>query len=303
MLYLVLVVNALFALVFTLGKITLQFAPPFFITGMRMIVGGSVITGFCIATGARISQKLNREAVKMLALLAVFNIFFANAFEFWGLQYMGSAKACLIYNLSPFFSSLFAYVYFRETMTVKKILGLIIGMFGFIPVFLNGSVAETNLPQFGIFSTAEISLIIATIATVYGWIIMQKLIRTGSLDEQLANGVSMIAGGFLALVASLFAEAWHPFPVAHWWPFTGWLILIVLCSNIICFPLYTQLLKKYSATFMALSGFTGPIFAAIFDWLFLGIGVSWDFYLAMITVSLGMFFFYQEDVRQGYSLH
>lgn len=298
--FLVLLVNALFAVVFTLSKIALAYGAPYFTTALRMLMGGMVITIGLKLLGKDLPRLKDRWVIHDVLLLAIFNIFLANGLEFWGLQYVNPSKACFIYNLSPLFSSVFSYVYFDERMTYKKFFGLLIAFIGFAPILAHGNAVEASLFHIGFLSSAELAIMGATIATVYGWVIMQDVMRRSRGHPHMANGLSMLVGGCIALAVSAATESWNPVPVIAWAPLLGMTALIALISNIFCFSLYIELLKKYTANFMALSSLTGPLFAALSDWIFLGITVTWHFWLAMTMVSCGMVLYYREETRQGY---
>jgi len=51
---------------------------------------------------------------------------------------------------------------------------------------------------------------------------------------------------------------------------TAYLIYTVIGGNLIGFTLYSHLLKKHSATFVSLAGFSMPLFVYFFGWLILG---------------------------------
>ncbi len=295
----VILINALFALVFPLGKLAMTYAPPFFIVGTRMLCGGIIFLVYQYWTNRHAFQ-VPRAYWWTLFLLALFNTYISNSFELWGLQYMSSAKACFIYNLSPFISSLLAYFYFNEQFTIKKLIGLLVGFLGFIPLLYFQSPEESTIWQFSFLSLAEIALIIAAITIVYGWILMQDLVRTHHYSSIMANGISMVGGGCMSLIHSLAVEPWSPTPVTQVWPFIGWLTVLTLVSNIICNTLLARLLKKYTATFLSFTNFTSPLFAALYDWLIFGTKVSWDFYLATFIVLIGLYIFYTEELAQGY---
>lgn len=299
---LILLLNALFSLVFPIGKVAMEYCPPFFLSGLRMLLGGALLTGFWLLKPNRKPLEWTPSFIWHMVLIALFNVYLTNAFELWGLQYMSSAKTCFIYNLAPLFSAFFSYFYYGELMTKKKFLGLGISLAGFIPILMGDSPAETALTHYWFFSSAEIALIIATISFVYGWVIMQGLVRHKNYDSSSINGISMLGASIFGFVQSWFMESWGStgIPVTSWSPFIWWLLLIILVSNIGCYSIYTHLLKKYTATFIAFTGLTGPLFAALFDWIFFGTAVTWHFYLATILVTVGLSFFYQEDLRQGY---
>src|SRR5438128_985299 len=115
----VLMLYALFASVFTIGKTGLQFAQPFFFVGTRMALAGVILLAYQFFSD-RQQFKFKKGHFWQLAFLAIFNIYLTNVFEFWGLKYLTSVKTCMIYSLSPFISALFSYFIFSEKMTPKK---------------------------------------------------------------------------------------------------------------------------------------------------------------------------------------
>ncbi len=299
--FLVLLLNALFALVFPLGKFTMFYAAPFFIVGMRMILGGLAFLGYQYFFNPK-QFTIPRSVWWQLFLLAIFNIYITNSFELWGLQFMSSARACFIYNLSPFISALIAYFYFSEKLTFKKALGLIIGFTGFIPILYTQAPGEHATAQISGLSLADGALLIAATTIVYGWIILQDLVRNKHYSSIMANGVSMVGGGILSLAHSAVIESWYPSPVISWPPFIFWLSLLTLVSNILCNGLLGKLLKRYTATFLSFTNFTMPLFAALYDWILFGTAVSWDFFAGTIFVAIGLYLFYKEELAQGYIL-
>jgi drug/metabolite transporter (DMT)-like permease len=115
----------------------------------------------------------------------------------------------------------------------------------------------------------------------------------------MGNGLSMVGGGLMSFMHSWFVEQPCHMPMSSWVTFLGWIMLIVVISNIICYTLYAELLKKYTATFLAFTGLTGPLFAAFYDWILFGIGVSRNFYVATALITFGLYLFYKEELKQG----
>lgn len=297
----VLLLYALFASVFTIAKTGLMYTQPFFLVGTRMLLAGVILLSYqCFVKGQKLS--FDRKTWSRLLLLAVFNIYLTNVFEFWGLKYLTSFKTCFIYSLSPFLSALFCYILFSERLTNKKWLGLLIGFLGFMPILINQTSNEEQTGQFLFFSWAEVAVILATVCSVYGWIVLKQLVNDHQLSPLTANGVSMFVGGVLALGHSLAVETWDPLPVSNYPVFFECTVLLILISNLICYNLYGSLLKHYSATFMSFAGFTTPLFTALFGWLVLGEVVTWPFYLSFVIVLLGLLLFDQEELKQSYQL-
>lgn len=296
--YLALLLYALFASVFTISKTGLEYAQPFFLVGSRMLFAGFLMLGYQYFF-QRQEFKCAKKDLWRILRLAIFCIYLTNVFEFWGLKYLTSFKTCFIYSLSPFLSALFSYWMFSEKLTNKKWLGLIVGFLGFLPILLSETGSEELTGHFFLFSWAEIAVVCAAICSVYGWILLGQLVRENGYTPFMANGLSMVIGGSIALVHSFFVESWDPIPVTDFWPFAICALLLILISNLVCYNLYGFLLKRFSATFMSFAGFTTPVFTAIFGWLYLGEVVDNAFYLSGAIVLAGLSLFYQEELKQG----
>lgn len=298
---LVIFMYAVWSSVFSLGKMTMQYCPPLFLTGARMAIAGVLLLVF-LAIFKRSSFKLNRIQVLSIALLSFFSIYLTNALEFWGLQYLSAAKTCFIYSLSPFFAALFSYLHFNEKMNGRKWLGLGIGFLGFIPVLLTQTGSEELLNAFSFFSWPTLAIMAAALCSVYGWVILRLVVKDHSISPLMANGASMLFGGLLAFGHSFLVENWNPIPVQaqNFAPFLQGTLLMTLLFNIICYNLYGVLLKRFTATFLSFVGLLSPVFASLNGLVFLGEPISWTIILSTGIVSLGLWIVYRAELKQGY---
>ena len=297
---LVILLYAMFASVFTIAKTGLLYTQPFFFVGSRMLLAGILLLGY-IFFFQKQHFKFNKSHLGKFLLLAAFNIYITNCLEIWGLKYLTSFKTCFIYSLSPFFSALLSYFMLSETMSYKKWIGLFIGFAGFFPILLSQTSSEEQTGHFLLFSWAEIAVMLAAASSVYGWILLGQLVRDSEYSPLMANGLSMTLGGSMALIHSFLVEDWQPIPVLSWIPYLECSLLLIVVSNLICYNLYGQLLKKFSATFMSFAGFTTPLFTAVFGWYYLGESITLPFYLSTVIVFTGLAIFYQEELKLGYA--
>lgn len=293
----VIILYAVLASVFPLTKASLQYVQPVFLVGVRMIVGGVLLLVFQYIYNRQLF-KCTKEHVWPLVQLTIFNIYLTNVPEFWALQFLDSAKTCFIYNLSPFFAALFSYFLFAERMGIKKWLGLIVGFIGFIPILVHQSPGEQGIARVAFISKAELAVLIAAVATSYGWIVMKQLVKNYAYSPIMAHGISMLAGGIVSFPTSYLVDNWQPSPVSSMGPFIVYMLLITLISNIIGYNVYGVLLKKYTVTFLSFAGFMGPLFAAVYGWFFLGEVISWHFFLSVGIVFIGLAIFYREELKQ-----
>lgn len=285
---------ALFGSIFSIGKIGIENSQPYFLTGVRMLLAGGILLAFfCYKNPGKIV--ITKAEWKLLFLVAFFNVFITNAFEFWGLQYMSAAKTCVIYNLSPFWAALIAYSFGTEVMSRKKWLGLAVGIIAISPMMLgpwfsNGFGETTSLELI-----AECALTVSSITAVVGWTFVKKLTVEKNTSPLLINSISFLMAGVMCLMTSISIETWNPVPVFSWPEFLLALCYIVLVHNIICYSIYASSLKKFSVTFMSFAGLSCDLFAAFFGWLFLRESIHLSFWFAFIGIVMGLYLFYQEE--------
>lgn len=291
---------AVWSSVFTFGKMALTFSSPLFLTGARMMLGAVLLLGY-IYIRKRSYFKMQTKQWASLFLLGFFSIYLTNILEFWGLQHLSAAKTCFIYSLSPVFSAILSYVYFKEKINGKKWLGLGIGFVGILPVLFTQTGSE-DLFSSSFLSLPTLAVMGAVLASVYGWVLLRANLKTTEVSPVMANGTSMFFGGTLALIHSFFVDSWAPLPIAsgHISSVMGNVVFMTLLFNVICYNVYGMLLRRFTATFLSFVGLLSPIFASLNGWIFLGEPLSWTILLSTAIVSSGLSLIYYAELKQGY---
>lgn len=287
---------------FTIGKLALQYLQPIFFVGIRMVFSGLLLLGY-LYFFRRFQLIFRREDRWSFLSIILFHIFFSFVAEFWALQYLNSSKVCLFYSLSPFIAAVFSYFLFSEKMTFKKFIGLAIGFCAFLPVFISNADAGQSAVWF--LSWPELAMLLSVVSATYGWTVVRKLGRSG-YSMFMINGIGMLGGGLLSLVASFIFEGWPTIrSVSGSLPTdllasAGYTLLLIVLANVVFYNLYGHLLHRYTVTFISFAGFTTPLFAALYGWVLLGESVGVSFFITVLLVSIGLYIFYQEELRQGY---
>jgi drug/metabolite transporter (DMT)-like permease len=293
-LLLLIILFSLFASIFSLQKIGLNYSAPYFFIGFRMIFAGMILLFFYSFLNRKFFLPMKKD-IKNIIYLTIFNIFLTNSFEIIGLNNTSSSKACMIYSISPFITYIMAFFILKEKITYKKTLGLFIGISGLIPIIFSKTTEEIKIIKFMFLSSAEISLLISVFFSILGWIYLKKLIKIGYSYIYL-NGISMFFGGICIILLSLKFENWKPIPINNFNSFVFYIIVTTIISNIICYNLFGYLLKYFSTTFMTFSGLMTPFFASIFGYIFLNEIIPINYLLSMILFLLGLLIFYYNDV-------
>lgn len=293
--FLVVLLYAILASTFTIAKIALEYAKPFFLIAFRMIVSGTLMLSF-IYFFQKHKFKINNNDWLLFIKVAIFHIYLAFIPEFWALQYISSSKTNLIYSATPFISALLAYLLLKEKLSFKKTVGMLIGLIGLIPVFLSQTdIREASMELFSI-SFPEIVLLGAVISAAYAWFVVKRLLDRG-YSLLMINGISMLLGGIASLLTSFVFEGTASSPIYSLWPFLGWSSLLILVANIIVYNFYGLMLKKYSITFVSSAGFLSPIFGAFYGYFFLSENITWHYFLSLGFIVAGLYVFYKDELK------
>ena len=310
---------ALIASAFTFSKAILSFVQPIFFTGVRMLASGLILLAYQYFFN-RTQWRFSLKDWFWYLQIMIFMIYFVYVGEFVAMSHgVTSSKSSLFFNLSPFFTALLGYALSLETMNKKKWLGLLIGLFGIVPILLAQPTTIENTFSWWRISFGELLLLGAVFSSAYAWLVMKRFVHTDTYSPVMINGIAMTGGGIMALVNSFFVEKAPHFTftmpgndaigqvLLRWFSdYSASIILLILYSallilitNFIFYNAYGFLLRRYSATFLSLVGITTPLFTAVWSWLLLGEKVGWSFALSMVITSVGLFIFYQEELRRG----
>ncbi len=301
---------AALALSFTFGKWALQYAPPMFLIGFRMLcAGNALLVVWFFRKKSKIEQKgasettspwnyapqdgfVWRDAFGFLKV-ALFHVYLAFVPEFWALQHLDSLKVTLMYSVTPFLSAFFSYALFSEKLSKIKWLALGLGFLGVIPPLLTGDgLGQHKFGSFGFISIPELVLLFAIVSAAYAWFEVKALLQRG-YSIFLINGFAMIVGGALSLSHHFLLNPTSSlFPVKAAFPFLGLIAALILLSNLIFYNLYGFLLKRYSYTFLSFTGFLCPIFGTIFGMTFFGESFHWLYLVGFALTFTGLRLFY-----------
>ncbi|HLE76392.1 MAG TPA: DMT family transporter [Candidatus Babeliales bacterium] len=304
---LLLLLNALWASTFTIGKLILEYMPPILFVAVRMLAAGVILLGYQYLL-RRDQWRFERKDWSFFAQITIFFMYIAFITEFLALQGVTAAKACLLFNSSPFFMALFAYFLLGDRLTFKQWAGLCIGMLGFVPIIMNQTAEEAFSFHFGFLSLPEMLLLLSVVTSTYGWILIKKLVVDRGYSSVMVMGVTMLGGGILSLATSLFIEGAPHLYISLYGEYglspeqyavvmaAVYTALLVLIAHIVCFNLQSHLMKYYSVTFITFTGFTSPLFAALLDWIVFGIIAPAAFFITILLVILGLYLFYQDEL-------
>jgi drug/metabolite transporter (DMT)-like permease len=290
----IILLQALFATSFPMGKYLLSFVSPLFLSGTRMLIAGSILLAYeyCLPSA---EFKFKKKHFWIFAQIIVLGMYMTYALRLYALRELPVWKVSFFYNFSPFLTALYAYLLFNQRLSLKQWAGLSVGLLGMLPILISSSPAEATMGEFFYVSQYELFLMISVSLHCYSWILIQKLVRYKNYQTSIVNGICMAGGGLISLLNSYILEG--PAKVSDPAAFCKGLIVMIFISNILCHNIYAGLLKKYSATFMSFTSFLSPLFAALYGWAFFQEKISWHFYVSIAIVLAGLYIFYQDELQ------
>src|SRR6476646_1496804 len=116
-------------------KVALEYTPPVLFAGMRTLLGGALLAIVLVPQWSKIQWK---KTWPIYFISSLFNIIIFNGVQTVGLQYLPSGLFSVIVYLQPVLVVLLAWVWLKESLTIIKIVGMVIGFLGVVAVSFEG---------------------------------------------------------------------------------------------------------------------------------------------------------------------
>ncbi len=192
---------------------------------------------------------------------------------------VSSALAAILMSTIPLFTAIATFVFMKESFTPRKIIGLLLGLFG---VVVLSSWNPQGLNSFSLF--AILALLLSALSYALG-------IVYAAMSFKSTSPLSITIGNFLAAGILLLPFAITNPPQQS--PSTLAMLALfamVLIPTAAAFTLDFHLLKKLGPTHLSLIAYLIPIFGAFFGRVFLGedlsVGVLLGFIIILFSVAL-----------------
>lgn len=287
----------LLASAITTNKVILYSLPPALFVGIRMLIPGLIMYLYNFSRSKRLRFTHFKFDLPIILLCAASTTFIPSVLKAYALKNLISSKQAFLGSLDPFIAAFYAYFIFHEKITPRKFIGLCLGFIGVFILLATTTPTEESIGSIWIFSYPELAMLLAVSVSRFGWTWVQKILKEDRYTPIEFNCLLMMVSGFLSLLSAGFTENIMGIHIDRPGLFTTLLTYTMIIGNIAGYGIYAHVLKRYSTTFIALAGFSVPIFVHIFGFLFLGEPLSINFFAAISITTLGLFIFYQDEVR------
>jgi drug/metabolite transporter (DMT)-like permease len=267
----------LWSFAFVAGKIAVTDCPPLILLTARFSLAGILILGISSIRGEAWSLSWRDAAI--FAVLGVANNALYLGFGYTGLKTVSAGLGGVIVSANPVFTAVLAALLLKETLTWRKVLGLLLGVAGVAFIVWHRIAVGTDHIEGIVFTLASLASIVG------GTILFKLLAPKGSL--WIGNGIQNLAGG-MALLPFAFALS----SVSEIVPsqrLLGAFAFLVFGGSILAYLLWFHLLNVCGATAASAYHFLMPPLGMLFAFLVLGEHVAFRDLLGIIPVALGIY--------------
>jgi drug/metabolite transporter (DMT)-like permease len=262
-------------------KLGLEDLPPLTFAGIRFVIATGIV--FSLIAIRRIPLPNTKRDWMLLAATGVLSFTLNYGLVFWGEQYISSGLAALLQSTLPAFGLIIAHFYLPgERMTLLKILGVLLGVFGVGVIFSNQLQVAGPKALWGC-----AALVLSAFCAAYA----NVLVKTYGLNLQ----PSVLAGGqmlFGLIPLLLIGIPLEGNPLNYRWTAIAVLSLFYLAivGTVVAFLLYYWLMHNMEVTKTMLIALVTPVTAVILGMLVLKEEMHWRTLIggAMIISGLAL---------------
>ena len=243
--------------------------------GMRFFLAGilTILIGSCISRRILLPK---RSSLPKIAALSMFQTILQYIFFYLGLAGTSGTKSSIITASNVFLAILVsAFIFRTEKMTMKKLVGTIVGFSGVLLVSLSGGSLD------GVFSlTGEGFIFLSALSYAFSASLTKKFSKTE--DTVMLSGWQFVFGGAFMMAVSIIFGGHIPSADLSG---CGMLLYLAFVSAA-AFYIWGLLLKFNPVSKISVFGFMNPVFGVILSMLLLGENGNTNIFRTLLSLLL-----------------
>ncbi len=274
-------------------KIGLTDLPPFTFAGIRFLLASLIL--FSLVTIRGVPWPRTRHEWKLIAIVGLLQFTLNYGLVFWGEQHISSGLAAVLQAMFPAFGMVIAHFYLpQERMTVAKVLGVLLGIFGVAVIFSDQLSIGGTMALLG-----SVALVLSALFGSYGNVLVK--VQGGKIDPMVLAAGQMIFGFVPLLAIGIYLEG-NPLTLRWTRMAVIALIYLVIVGSVIAFALYYWLMRNMDVTNTMLIALVTPVVAVILGMIVLHEQFNWRLLAggACIISGLGLIVLRK---RKGAAVH
>ena len=272
-------------------KAGIEVVPPLLFAGTRFITAGVLLLLYGWAKGETAAFKVG-DSIRFVAV-SMLMITLCYAPLFWGMQYIDTGTAAVLeMSLTPIALLCFSLLLREESLDVKRILAIVLGVSGLIVLFWP-SATDGHVSKPEAFAGASLwgGLAVASAAFTYGYgsVLARPLLR--SYPALFVAGITTLVGGIALLAAALMSEPGALSALSGNWgtiAWAGWSFLVIF-GSLIGYTTYMRLLRDIGASRAGSYAFVSPVIAVALGVLFFSEQVTVFDVVGIIVMLIGAY--------------
>jgi drug/metabolite transporter (DMT)-like permease len=283
MIYVKLILTAVFwGGTFIAGRMVAKDVGPFSAAFFRFFIASIFLVLFTYKIEGRLPV-LRKKQIIPVFLLGMTGVFLYNVFFFKGLKIINAGRAAVIVAGNPIFITLFSAYFFKEKLTLIKIVGILLSVFGALIVISRGSFNEILTGGVG---WGEIFIF----GCVFSWVaysLIGKAVMDG-LSPLAAVSYSSVIGAFFLFFPALFEGAMQNFRQYHLVDWAG-MFYLGFFGTVIGFVWYYEGIKMIGPMKASLFINFVPISAVVMAFFILNEPITLSLFIGTLMVCSGVY--------------
>ncbi|MBU2637825.1 MAG: DMT family transporter [Nanoarchaeota archaeon] len=224
-------------------------------SGIVIAAAASLVSAFFMFFILLKKKELKLLLTKKIGILLLIGLFGAanNSLYFYAFSMTKISNAVFLHYLAPVFVIVLSWLILKEKAEARKIIAVIIAMAGLLFV--------AGIPSLEASSIGNLLAISSAVFYAASLITYKKAMRHFSLMQ-----IIFVQMSFTAIIFMPFLLKAAPLISGNAWLYLG---IIGIVHQFIAVIFHLKGLQALKATTVAILGYTEPVFAAVFAWIFL----------------------------------
>lgn len=277
---------ALFCVAFFWGttflgiRIGVETIPPFILAGIRNLISGAIIF-FYLFSQKKLEKVSPRQFLRAF-ILSILMIVLANGLTTYAEKYITSGLASLVSTFTPFCVLILNLILGYEKLSVKTVLGILLGMFGIFLIY-QSSMNDLLIPEYrqGVF---------ALLLAISAWAIGTILTKKGSQNaltmlmnvcvQMLIAGVVLTTIQF-CITPTVSIESWSIRSIMA-------MVYLALFGSVVGYVAFSYLITQLPSTKVVVLSYINLVVALFLGWLILDEIITSRIIIATILIISGV---------------
>jgi drug/metabolite transporter (DMT)-like permease len=268
-----------------------EFVPPISLAFWRWTIVFLILLPFTYLSLKR-NYKIIQKEYKKLFFLGAMGCGVCGAFPFLAGQTTTVANMGIIYSSSPIFIILISALFFKEKITLTKVIGLVACLIGVFAIIIKGDLELLiNLK----FTIGDLWMLAAAI----GWALYSIYLFYWKTELEIFQRFTLVAFfGAVSLFPFYIGEEIYFQRTVFNNEFYLWTIFAAVSPGIIAFTLYTLAQKQLGASLTGFTLYIFTVYAAIYGYILFDEQLENYHYLGTVLVFFGVYLAKKKDDKK-----